>query len=129
MQKLTTQVEALRSTIDTLKQAKEPCHCSTQMGAGSHVVYRPKPLRRGGSFGCQRCIEEVNSSCSHRFICGEGHRAIGCGKRTRSIRNTYLPAELRPSTGGRSSENRACEANANSAVCFSGSGKTQDRTG
>ncbi len=128
IQELSAQVEALKSTIDTLKQAKEPCHCSTQMGAGSHVVRRPASVRRGGSYGCPRCIEESNSSCSHCFICGEeGHRAIGCGKRTRGTRNTHHTAELRSSTGGSSLENRAREASANSAACSYMSRKTNSK--
>ncbi|KAL1264118.1 hypothetical protein QQF64_004473 [Cirrhinus molitorella] len=52
------------------------------MGAGSH---RPMPVRRRGP-------GESNSSCNHCFICGEeGHRAIGCGKKTRAVNGDVLP--------------------------------------
>ncbi|XP_073805423.1 uncharacterized protein [Danio rerio] len=125
IQELSAQVEALKSTIDKLTQAKEPCHCSVQMGVGSHVIHRPMSVRRGGPYGCPTCIQENNSSCNHCFICGEkGHRAIGCGKRTRGTRNMYQSAELRSSTGERSPESEACEANANSAACSNMSRKT-----
>lgn len=125
IQELSAEVEALKCVIDSLRQAKSnecSCHCS-QTAPCSQTIRRP-PARRGGPYGCPRCIEEGNSSCSHCFICGEdGHRAIGCCKKGKGTQNSYQPTEQRPSIGRRrdggeqASDNRTHEASASSAGC------------
>lgn len=43
----------------------------------------PQPQRRPRQYGCPGCLERGLTNCSHCFRCGEeGHRALGCLKRT-----------------------------------------------
>lgn len=74
IQRLSTQVEALTRTMETLKQ---------QLLTPAHTFEKPKIERKTQRpFGCQHCVTQAIPNCSHCFTCGEeGHCAVGCLKK------------------------------------------------
>lgn len=73
LQRLSTQVEALTRAMENLKT----------MITHVPAPEQGNPKTQRGKKSCQNCVSQGSPSCDHCFICGEeGHRAVGCLKRT-----------------------------------------------
>lgn len=74
---LTDLVEAMRQ--QTLSRPSDPVNSYPQNRSRN---------RRDQTFGCPSCVERNRSDCCHCFICGgEGHRAVGCLKKSNNQGN------------------------------------------
>lgn len=91
IQRLSTQVEALTQAMESLKLLVTQTQKLEQHASPTHhgPSDQPRPLRKTQkAYGCPKCVTLANRDCSHCFICGEeGHRAVGCLKRTKHSGN------------------------------------------
>ncbi len=86
---LTARIDALTSLVDSMRQStlrpqpEHTCQC----------FVRGHPPQQGAKlWGCPRCVEAGQQSCSHCFLCGEeGHRARGCLRKQRLQGNRKRP--------------------------------------
>lgn len=78
IQQLTEKVEKLTTMVESMSQSMQ-----TQAPArGSQALRGKVDYRRGKPYGCDKCVEQGLTGCSHCFHCGEeGHRAVGCLKK------------------------------------------------
>ncbi|CAL9699110.1 unnamed protein product [Knipowitschia caucasica] len=79
LQRLSAQVEALTRAMESLKAITAP----EQRDLKPQSERKPRERK-----SCQNCASQSNPNCNHCFVCGEeGHRAVGCLKRTKSSGN------------------------------------------
>lgn len=90
---LSAQVQALTQVVSSL-QAKDKdrekllaCESRPQCTC-QHPDRQHTHLRKGKRYGCPNCTANHQPNCNHCFACGEeGHRALGCMKRTKQQGN------------------------------------------
>lgn len=90
---LSAQVQALTQVVSSLQSNATPSVKSTNPEPHSHCncqcsTKQSRPKRTDRARGCPSCIAGGRDDCNHCFICGEeGHRAVGCLKRTKPSGN------------------------------------------
>jgi len=84
LQRLSAQVEALTQAMESLKAMTSLVSLPEQRTSKPQPERKPQRERKS----CQNCSSQANPDCNHCFVCGEeGHRAVGCLKRTKPSGN------------------------------------------
>lgn len=99
--KLNAQVQALTEAVNSLQTRAGPA------GVVPAPTSNPQPICQCGNkqrqsreskkerpYGCPDCVARGHTNCNHCFVCGgEGHRAIGCLKRSKPLGNVHWPQQ------------------------------------